>query len=104
MTRSGALILSTVFFGIYSNPVINGQILASLQQAPVTPPGGASAAPLSLTLQEAIARGLRENVDARVHEADVTAARGFRSGKPSLFHPVRCSSSTEASTIRSTST
>jgi outer membrane protein TolC len=37
-----------------------------------------SQAPISLTLEDAVARGLRENVAARLGDADVTAARGAR--------------------------
>jgi outer membrane protein TolC len=36
------------------------------------------APPLSLSLEEAVARGLRENVNALVQEAEVTSARGDR--------------------------
>jgi outer membrane protein TolC len=39
---------------------------------------GASQTPLSLTLEDAVARGLRENVNARLGEAEVTSARGGR--------------------------
>src|SRR3989441_958298 len=42
-------------------------------QAPVTP-----SQPLSLTLEDAMARGLRENVNARLQQADVLSARGER--------------------------
>jgi outer membrane protein TolC len=37
-----------------------------------------SSQPLSLTLEDATARGLRENINARLQEADVTSARGER--------------------------
>ena len=39
---------------------------------------GTSQTPLSLTLEDAVARGLRENVNARLGEAEVTSARGER--------------------------
>jgi len=46
---------------------------AARAQAPVTP-----SQPLSLTLEDAMARGLRENVNARLQQADVISARGER--------------------------
>ncbi|HEV3215757.1 MAG TPA: TolC family protein [Vicinamibacterales bacterium] len=49
---------------------------APSRSAPSQP--ASSAAPLSLTLDDAIARGLRENINARLQEADVTSARGDR--------------------------
>ncbi|MSO56791.1 MAG: TolC family protein [Acidobacteria bacterium] len=42
------------------------------------PGGPAQPPPLSLTLEDAVVRGLRENVNARLQDADVTSARGER--------------------------
>jgi outer membrane protein TolC len=39
---------------------------------------GTPQTPLSLTLEDAVARGLRQNVSARLSEAEVTSARGER--------------------------
>jgi outer membrane protein TolC len=41
-------------------------------------PGTAQAPLLSLTLEDAVARGLRENIAARLGDAEVTSARGAR--------------------------
>ncbi len=45
---------------------------------PQQPPGAGSAEPYRLSLEDAIARGLRANVAARTQEADLLAARGQR--------------------------
>lgn len=50
-----------------------------IQAPPAIPQPSAGAEPvLSLTLEDAIARGLRENVNARLEAADLTSARGDR--------------------------
>jgi outer membrane protein TolC len=67
MRRSGrhlVLFLSTVFLTTF----LVGPATA---QSPAAPP-------LSLTLDEAVERGLRENINARVQEAELTSAQGER--------------------------
>ena len=51
--------------------------VSALAQTPAAP-SGPSSQPLSLTLDDAVTRGLRENVNARLQAADVTSARGER--------------------------
>jgi outer membrane protein TolC len=53
--------------------LVIGFSAGSLAQTP-----GNSQAPISLTLEDAVARGLRENLMARLGEAEVTSARGER--------------------------
>ena len=64
MKRSRALCVVTVLLAAIFSAVINAQ-------TPTTPL-------VSLTLDEAVARGLRENVNARVQDAELTSARGER--------------------------
>jgi outer membrane protein TolC len=59
---------------LLSGVCVLGFGVASDAQVPATP----APAPLSLTLEDAVARGLRENLSARLGEADVIAARGER--------------------------
>lgn len=61
-------VLSTVILAIFFGATGSAQAPGASAQPP----------PLSLTLEDAIARGLRENINARLQEADVTSARGDR--------------------------
>jgi outer membrane protein TolC len=60
-----------LFRGLFCVLVLACFSSGSLAQTP-------SQAPISLTLEDAVARGLRENVAARLGEAEVTSARGAR--------------------------
>ena len=78
MTRSGTLLFLTVVFAISFGLVSHAQLLQPPQQPPPTAPGASTSPPIALTLSDAIARGVRQNVTARVQEADLVAARGDR--------------------------
>jgi outer membrane protein TolC len=58
---------------VLSCALVIGFSAGSLAQTP-----GTSQAPISLTLEDAVARGLRENLMARLGESEVTSARGQR--------------------------
>jgi outer membrane protein TolC len=59
-------------------PAARAQTLTSrIEQSQASPPPSpAGTQPLSLTLEDALARGLRENINARLSDAEVTAAKG----------------------------
>jgi outer membrane protein TolC len=52
--------------------------LGAIGAAQAPAPAAAPLPPLSLTLEEAIARGVRENINARLRDSDVTTAQGAR--------------------------
>jgi outer membrane protein TolC len=73
------LLLSIVLLAMLFVVTTGAQTPVAPSQSPVAPSQSSpSAVPLSLTLEDAIARGLRENINARLQEADVTSARGER--------------------------
>jgi outer membrane protein TolC len=65
------LVRNTVCFPAVLLATLFGSIASA--QIPATP-----SQPFSLTLDDAVVRGLRENVNARLQEADLTSARGER--------------------------
>jgi outer membrane protein TolC len=77
MKRSGTFFFLTLVFASSFGSVSHAQLLLPSQQPP-TGFGASTPAPIALTLTEAVARGLRQNVDARVQEAELVMARGDR--------------------------
>ncbi len=78
MKRSGAVGFLALVLTFSLSFISHAQNQTPSQQPAPPSSGPPAATPLSLTLDEAVRRGLRENFTARVQDAELVAARGDR--------------------------